>query len=79
MEFFKKEYIERTNKARKLQEYIGWPSTQAFKSYIKNNLLLNYSTTAEDTDIEIKIYGAPRPFIQGKIILKGTTTSKEHV
>ena len=40
-EFFTKRDIERANAGRNWQEYIGWPSPQAFKSYINNNLFLN--------------------------------------
>ena len=67
-DFFTKNDIERANVDQKLQEHIGWPITQFFKSYIDNNLLLNYSTTADDIDRVIKIYGAPRTLLQGKMI-----------
>ena len=71
--------IERANAARKLQEYIGWPSTQAFKSYINNNLLFNCSTTTGNIDRAIKIYGATRPLIQVMMIQKGAAASQQHV
>ena len=62
-----------------MQEYIGWPITQAFKSYINNNLILYCYTTSDDIDRAISIYGAPRHLLQGKMVWKGATTSQEHV
>ena len=78
-DFFTKKYIERAHSTRKLQEYIGWPSTQAFKSYINKNLLLNCSTTVDNVDRSIMIYGALRTILQGKTIQKDATASQEHV
>ena len=43
-DFFTKRDTECANAAQNLQEYIGWPSTQALKFCINNNLLLDCST-----------------------------------
>ena len=67
-DFLTKRDIERANAARKLQEYIGCPSTQAYKLYINKYVLLNFFTTSDDIDREIKIYGTHRPLIQKKMI-----------
>ena len=78
-EIFTKRDIERANAARKLQECIRWPRIQTFKSYINNNLLFNFSTTADDIDVALKIYGVPIPLLQGKMIRKDATTPQEYV
>ena len=62
-----------------LQEYIGLPSTEAFKSYINKNLILNCDTTIDDIDRSIKIYGTHRPLLQGKMTRKGTLSTTVHV
>ena len=36
--YFTRDQINRANQARKLQEYIGWPSTNCFKNYIQKIL-----------------------------------------
>ena len=76
--FIKKD-IQRADKARLLQEYIGWPSTEAFKSYINKRLILNCDTTTNDIDRSIHIYGALRPFLQEKMTSNGTLSTTIHV
>jgi len=44
-EFFSSREIHQADKARTLQANLGWPSTADFKSYIKNNLMINCDIT----------------------------------
>ena len=46
---------------------------------MNKNLILNFPTTADNIDRAIKIYGEPRPLLQGKMIRKGSTAPQEHV
>ena len=56
---FTKIQIRQAEKARKLQQLIGWPGTEAFKNIIQNNMVKNCSITVDDIDRAIKIFGIP--------------------
>jgi hypothetical protein len=65
-EFFSPHEIEGADKARILQAQLAWPSTADFKTYVKNNLLINCSTTVQDISRADAIYGPQVPMLRGK-------------
>jgi len=62
---FTRDQINRADRARKLQEYIGWPSTSSFKNYIQKNLIKNTDVCIEDINRAEFIYGPAVPLLQG--------------
>ena len=64
---YSKKEINRAVKARQMHQLLGWPSTQHFKSYVKNNMLKNCDVTVDDINRAEKIYGVPSPILQGKM------------
>ncbi len=72
--FFTRAQIEKADRARKLQQYIGWPSVVNFKKYISNNLIKNTDVTIEDINRGEFIYGPPVPQLQGKMTKRHPTT-----
>ena len=65
-EFFSPREIERADKARLLQSQLAWPSTSDFKTYVRDNLLLNCPITIEDISRAEAIYGPQVPILRGK-------------
>ena len=65
-EFFSPREIERADKARFLQSQLAWPSTSDFKSYVRDNLLLNCPITVQDITRADAIYGPQVPMLRGK-------------
>jgi hypothetical protein len=72
--FFTRNQIERADKARKLQQYVGWPSLANFKKYVSNNLLRNTNITIDDISRCEFIYGPSVPQLQGKMTRASATT-----
>ena len=69
-EFFSPREIQRADNARQLQANLAWPSTADFKSYVKNNLLINCETTVDDISRAEAIYGPQVPMLRGKMVRK---------
>ena len=67
---FTKNEISNADKARKIQEIIGWPSDTTFKSIIANNQLNNCPITVDDVTRAHTIYGPAVPLLQGKMARK---------
>jgi len=65
--FFTRDQINRADRARKLQEYIGWPSTISFKNYVQKHLIKNTDVCIEDINRAEFIYGPAAPLLQGKM------------
>ena len=58
--------ITRVEKARFLQQQIGWPSYTTFKSTVANNLITNNGINVKNIELEVYIYGTPTEFQKGK-------------
>ena len=72
--YFTRDQIKRADRARILQQYIGWPSIKSYKDYITKNLIKNTDITVEDINRGEFIYGAQIPLIQGKMTKKSAVT-----
>jgi hypothetical protein len=66
-DFFSANEIQGADRARKIQQQIGWPSTSHFKSIVSKQLLLNCNITIDDINRAELIYGPPTPILQGKM------------
>ena len=66
-QYFTNQEIEAALHARKIQQQIGWPSTQAFKSIVAGNLITNCTVTVDDITRSEHIYGPPEPLLKGKM------------
>jgi hypothetical protein len=66
-EFYTKMEVNKADKARLLQGQLGWPSTQAFATYVNNNLINNCGITSDDVNRAQLIYGPPVPILKGKM------------
>ena len=58
--------VGRANLARKLQELLGWPSTNDYKRILHHNLVHNCPINSDDVDRALHIYGEPIPILKGK-------------
>ena len=67
-EFFSPREIHSADKARQLQANLAWPSTADFKSYVKNNLLIDCDITVDDISRAEAIYGPQVPMLRGKMV-----------
>jgi hypothetical protein len=47
---------------------MGWASTTAFRTIIKNNLITNTEVTIDDVNMAEIIYGTATPLLQGKMV-----------
>jgi hypothetical protein len=65
--FFTAREVQGADKARKLQEYIGWPGDSTFKDIIKNNQVTNCGITIDDITRAAHIYGPATATIKGKM------------
>ena len=65
--YFTKKEIEGANRARDLQQLIGWPSTATYKTCITNNLIHNTKVNVDDINRAETIYGPALPLLQGKM------------
>ena len=59
--------IEGEDRARKLQQQMGWPGLANLKSYIANNLIRNCAITIDNTIRAWHIYGRNVPILKGKM------------
>ena len=53
-------------KARTLQRCLGWPSDEALKNYLNNNMVMNSKVTSANVDRANFIFGKVEPLLQGK-------------
>ena len=68
--------ISKANKARKLQQELGWLGTQQLKQLIKSNFLVNCNVTVDDVDRAVSIYGIPTPLLQGRTVTPKQTSHR---
>jgi hypothetical protein len=66
-EFFTSNEIQGANRAREMQQIIGWPSTTTFKKIIQKNLVCNSTITIDDINRAELLYGTATPLLQGKM------------
>jgi hypothetical protein len=76
-EFYTKMEVNKADKARLLQGQLGWPSTQAFATYVNNNLINNRGITSDDVNRAQLIYGPPVPILKGK--MKRIQLTSKHI
>ena len=67
-EFFSPREVHQADKSRVLQAKLGRPSTADFKTYIKNNLLINCDITVDDVSRAEAVYGPQVPMLRGKMV-----------
>ena len=65
-EFLTGQNILDTDKARKYQALLGWPSTSAFVTYVSKSLMTNYNITVEYKKQVEHIYLMPTHLLHGK-------------
>ena len=65
--FFTKRQFKNAKTTRHLQQCIGWPSTDAFKTYISQNMINNRKVGMNDIQRGLNIYGPPGPLLRGKM------------
>ena len=63
---YTKSQINIAEKARNLQRCLGWPSDEALKNYLNNNLLINCKISPADVDRANMIFGKAEPLLRGK-------------
>jgi hypothetical protein len=66
-QFFTSQEIKGAEKARSIQQEIGWPSTSTFKRIIGQNLIENSGLTIDDINRAELIFGTPTPLLKGKM------------
>ena len=69
--------IRRADKARKLQETLGFPSTKSFLHMIDNNLIMNCPVTRRDVLVAEDIYGINPNLVKGKSVRKQPKHARE--
>ena len=65
--YFSSNESEAANSARKVQQIIGWDSTDNFKSIIKKQLIKNCNVTIDDINRAKLIYGPENLLLKGEI------------
>ena len=66
-EYFSTSEIQGADKAGKLKQEIGWPSTSHFKDIVSKQLLRNCNVTVGDSRRAKLIYGSPTLILQIKM------------
>ena len=72
-EYFTKHEIERADQSRRLQTITAYPSDDAFRFILKNNLITNCKITIDDFERALHIYGTALPLLQGKMTRLSST------
>ena len=67
---FTQHEILNANKARKLQEVIGWPSDSTYKPIITNGHINNFPITINNVTCTSHIYDPAIPLLKGKMTRK---------
>ena len=65
---YTKRDIQGADRARALQQQLGWPSNNVFLRIINDNLIHNSSVTIQDIKQAQYIYGTPPPLLKGHMI-----------
>ena len=80
-ELFNKKAISKADESLNIQEYIGWPGTETYKSYINDSHINNCPITSDDVRRARAIYGEPTPLLQGRMTrikpIKAPTVTQE--
>lgn len=63
-ELFNKKVISKPDESLNIQEYIGWPGTEIFKSYINDSHINNCPVTSDDVRRARAINGEPTSIMQ---------------
>ena len=63
---YTKSQINLAERARNLQRCLGWPSDDALKNYLNNNLIINCKISPMDVDRANMIFGKAEPLLRGK-------------
>ena len=71
--FFTKRQIKNAETARHLQQCIGWPSSDAFKTRLSKNMINNSKVGMDDIQRGLKIYGYSEPILSGKMTASSQT------
>ena len=72
-QLYSKSDVQGADRARTLQEQLGWPSSTNFARIINNNLVHNSPVTIHDVLLAQKIYGTPTPLLKGHMIRTSPT------
>ena len=72
--FYTKSQINMAERARTLQRCLGWPSDEALKNYLNNNLAINSKVSPADVDRANIIFGKAEPLLRGKKRTSGNKT-----
>ena len=72
--YFTPHEIKGADTSRKLQEYLYYPSTKTFKSYVTDNLMINCNITADHVNRAELIYGPPVPYLEGHMVRRRPQT-----
>ena len=72
-EFYARADIEGADISIIYQGLLGSPGKISFKTYVNNNILLNFNITVDEINISDHIYGEATPILQGKITRKKPT------
>ena len=72
-QLYSKSNVQGADRARMLQEQLGWPSNTTFTRIINNNLVHNSSVTIHDALLAQKNYGTPTPLLKGTMIRTSPT------
>ena len=64
--------MEGADKARLLQQHLGWTSSQHLRNIITHNHLVNCSVTDDGVKCTYAIYGTAVPIMKGDNIRKHT-------
>lgn len=78
-QFYSNLDIRRADKARKLQETLGFPSTKSFLHMIDNNLIMNCPVTRRDVLVANDIYGTDPNIIKGKSVRQQPKHAREDI
>ena len=70
--------IQGADRARELQQQLGWPSDNAFARIINDNLIHNSAVTIQDVQRALHIYGTATPLLQGKMVRASPTSVDVH-
>ena len=65
---YSKNDVKGADRARALQQQLGWPSQNAFLNIIKENHIHNSPVTTQDIIRAQQIYGTPAPLIKGTMV-----------
>ena len=71
--FYSKRQIKNAETTRHLQQCIGWPSSDAFKSYLSKTMINNSKVGMDGIQRCHEIYGPPEPLLSDKMTTPSQT------